>query len=121
MLGRPVSQEHGDSRQDRHRRQNKPKAARSSQAVGEALGPTGNTAGRLGQEARQPGARPGFWELEPEQTGHFPPGRLRGIENGQQGRGWRGWSAGCAAQLGGRTFKAWEDTVFTQPVQLSPG
>ena len=33
------------------------------------------------------------------------PGKAARSRDGQQGRGWRGWSTGCAVQPGGRTFR----------------
>lgn len=98
-----------------------PRQPGRSQAVGEALGPTGNTAGRLGPGGGQPGARPGFWELEPGADRALPRGRLRGIETASRAEGGEAGPLAVLLSWEAEPSRAWEDTVFTQPVQLSPG
>lgn len=114
MLGRPVPRNMVTAdRTDTGGKTNLRQPGRS-QAVSEALCPTGNAAGRLGPGGGQPGARPGFWELEPGADRALPRGRLRGVGTASRAEGGEAGPPAVLFSWEAGPLGAWEGSVFTQ-------
>ena len=97
------------------------KAAREKPGCGRGLRTHWQYSWQTGARRRPARGRPGFWELEPGADRALPRGRLQGVETASRAEGGEAGPPAMLLSWEAGPPGAWEDTVFTQPVQLSPG
>lgn len=104
-VGQASSQEHGESRQNGHRRQNKRNAVREKPGCEQGLMTHWQCSWQTGARRWPARGQARLLGTGARSRQGTSPGKAVRSRDGQQGRGWRGWSAGCAVQLGGRTLR----------------